>query len=192
MTITLRERREEDLPALLDALREQQPLTGYPQTGFEVKEDFIVRYFELVCLVAEVDGRPVGHVSIQEAGEVHHDATGRTLAAWERGHGRPASELGVISALFIDNSVRGQGVGTLLLDTAAQWCRDHGLGPCLDIVPNRSGALDMYRARGWVTVDEVETWWMQPGSPLVHVMVLPEDAEIRRADPAPPAAGPAR
>lgn len=174
--VTIRERREEDLPALLDALRGQQPVTGYPQTGFEVTEDFIVRFHELVALVAEVDGAVVGHVSVQEAAHVHHDHTGATLAAWERGHGRPAAELGVISALFISNSVRGRGVGTLLLDTAAAWCRDRGLGPCLDIVPNRSGALAIYRARGWVTVAEVETWWMQPGSPLVHVMVLPEAA----------------
>ena len=171
--VRVRERRAADLAPLLEVLREQQPLTGYPQTGVELTEDFICRDHELVALVAELDGRVVGHVSVQEAARVHHDATGTTLAAWERGHGRPADELGVISALFVAGSVRGQGIGTLLLDTAAAWCRSRGLGPCLDIVPNRTRALAMYRARGWVTVAEVETWWMQPGSPLVHVMVLP-------------------
>lgn len=172
MDLRLRRRREDDLPALLAILKEQQPHTGYPQSGFEVTEEFIVRHYELVSLVAEAGGEPVGHVSVQEAAHVHHDHTGETLAAWEAGHARPAAELGVISALFIANSVRGRGVGVRLLDAAAEWCTDHGLGPCLDIVPNRSNALDIYRARGWCTVAEVDTWWRQPGSPLVHVMVL--------------------
>lgn len=91
----------------------------------------------------------------------------------ERGHGLPASQLGVISALFISAEVRGRGIGSLLLEAATSWCVTRGFGPCLDIVPNRTQVLEMYRARGWQTVAELPTVWMMPGSPLVHVMVLP-------------------
>ncbi|HZK06450.1 MAG TPA: GNAT family N-acetyltransferase [Actinomycetaceae bacterium] len=169
--VVVRERRPEDLPRLLTELIEQQRLTGYPQAAGEATVQFIARDHELAAFVAEVDGVPIGHVLVQSAADLRHDEEGVVLAAWERGHGLPASRLGVIGALFIGNRVRGRGVGTLLLDTATQWCLDHGLGPCLDIVPNRTNALAMYRARGWRTVAETETVWMVPGSPLVHVMV---------------------
>ena len=80
--------------------------------------------------------------------------------------------LGVLSALFVAPEARGHGIGAALLEAGIEWCQREGLAPCLDIVPNRSRALDLYRARGWRTVAEVPTRWIVPGSPLVHVMVL--------------------
>ena len=67
--ISLRPRRPEDLPALVDALARQQPASRYPvrwPLPFPA-EEFIVRPLEVAAFVAVayLDGEhvPVGHVS---------------------------------------------------------------------------------------------------------------------------------
>lgn len=67
MTPVIRTRRPEDLPALAEVMAEQQPVSRYPvRWPFPYPlEDFIARSEELAAWTAEVDGVPVGHVSVQ-------------------------------------------------------------------------------------------------------------------------------
>ena len=66
MSATIRPRREEDLPALGEALLEQQPCSGYPHRNplSGPTRDFIVRPRQIAAWVAELDGAPVGHIAI--------------------------------------------------------------------------------------------------------------------------------
>ena len=65
MTVTIRARRDDDLPALGRALVEQQPASGYPHRAPlpMPAEDFIARPGTLSAWTAEIDGAPVGHVA---------------------------------------------------------------------------------------------------------------------------------
>lgn len=163
----IRPRRDGDLPALARVLADQQAATQYPHRWPlpGPVEDFLVRGREQAAWVAERDGAVIGHVSTQTVSE---DDVFAPL--WSAGHERPVSELAVVSVLFTAASARGTGVGGLLLDTAVAWIREHGLAPCLDVVPGPSPAERVYRARGWREVGRaVPPWADRP----VVAMILP-------------------
>ena len=48
--------------------------------------------------------------------------------------------LGIVEVLFTDVSVRGTGIGGLLLDTAVAWLREQGRIPVLDVVTDHGTA----------------------------------------------------
>lgn len=174
----IRPRRPADLAALVEVLGAQQPTSRYPFTWplpFPA-ERFIARDHELAAWVAEVDGAPVGHVSIQSV----EGATGpdgldgaqlRTL--WTGAHGRPAAQLAIVSALFLAPGMTGQGLGGRLLDTAVAWIHRAGMGACLDALPKYSDAVVFYERRGWVRVGRVRPPWLPADEVDVIAMVLP-------------------
>lgn len=167
--LVVRPREQGDLPALAEVLGAQRDDSRYPlrwPLPFPV-EEFIVRADDLAAWTALLDGRPVGHVSAQRAGD------DLVLPLWEQGHDRPGDRLGVVGTLFVDPSVRGRGLGRLLHDTAVTWLREHDLGPCLDVVPIHAPAQAMYAAAGWVEVGRARPRWLPDGEPDVVAMVLP-------------------
>ena len=99
-------------------LAEQQPTSRYPfrwPLPFPV-EQFIVREAEKASWVAEIDDRPVGHVSVgRPRGDLAESEflriTGRT-------------DVATVSVLFVATSTQGSGVGGRLLDTAVAWARE--------------------------------------------------------------------
>lgn len=175
---SIRPRRPEDLPSLIEALGAQQPTSRYPFTWplpFPA-EQFIARDHELAAWVAEVDGTPVGHVSVQSV----EGATGpdgqdgaELRALWTDAHGRSAAELAIVSALFLAPGQSGQGLGGRLLATAVEWISRAGLGACLDVLPKYSDALTFYERRGWVRVGQVRPPWLPDDEVDVIAMVLP-------------------
>jgi len=167
--LVIRTREPADLPALAEVLAAQQGGSRYPlrwPLPFPV-EDFVVRTSDLTAWTALLDGRPVGHVSAQRVVDQV------VLPLWEGGHDRPADRLGVLGTLFVDPGVRRRGLGRLLHDTAADWLREHDLGPCLDVVPIHAPAQAMYAAAGWREVGRVRPGWLPDGEPDVLAMVLP-------------------
>ncbi len=167
--IEIRRRLDEDLPGLVEVLAAQQPTSSYPMRWplpFPI-EQFVVRQDELAAWTALVDGRPVGHVAVLEASDELFGPH------WERGHGLPADRLGVMSTLFVDPTVRGAGLGRRLHDRSVGWLREHGRGPCLDVVPLHAGALRLYESVGWVEVCRLRPPWLPAHQPDVLGMVLP-------------------
>jgi len=178
--VTIRERRIQDIPRLVEILAEQQPQSRYPfrwPLPFPT-EQFIAREHELAAFVAELDGEVVGHVCIQSVrGQAitHAHVDDSLDRAWSAGHGRPAADLATVSSLFTALSARGHGAGGTLLDAAVAWIRAHDLAPCLDVVQRHSVALKVYEARGWICVGEARPPWLPDDEPPVLAMILLPD-----------------
>lgn len=172
MTVTIRARRDDDLPALGRALVEQQPASGYPHRAPlpMPAEDFIARPGTLSAWTAEIDGAPVGHVA---ALPVLDDGREPELARlWIEGHGLPAERLGEIGVYFTSTASRGIGVGAALMRVALDDLGARGLAPCLDVVS--SGAVvDYYRRAGWVEVGSARPSWLEDDAADVIAMILP-------------------
>ena len=163
----VRPRRPDDVPVLAAVLAEQQPRSRYPfrwpfPTG---AEDFLVRSYEQVAWVAELDGEVVGHVMV---GWVDRDGPGAVFRR-ETGCDDPA----IVSVLFVGTSARGLGVGGLLLDTAVAWARAADRVPVLDVVPLHGSALAVYEHRGWVRIGTARFDWLTDDQPDVVLMALP-------------------
>nr|WP_277626717.1 GNAT family N-acetyltransferase [Arsenicicoccus piscis] len=156
----------------------QQPLTHYPyrrELPFPI-EQFIRRDRELAAWTAEVDGHPVGHVCVQRPeGSVSACLMldDEVTPAWVQGHNRPVDELATVSALFVDLSQRGSGLGGRLLDVAVDEIRSRGLGPCLDVIQGYSPAPLIYQKRGWRVVGTARPPWLDQADAPVLAMVLP-------------------
>jgi hypothetical protein len=165
VSVTIRERRDEDVPALAVVLAEQQAGTQYPvrwPLPFPV-EDFLVRPGEERAWVAEVDGRVVGHVAVYTlAGELRESfvtATG-------------SEELAELAVLFVGSDAIGTGVGGRVDDKGAEGIVASGRQPVLDVVPVHERAVEVYRHRGWQVVGEVQPAWLAPDFPTLVLMTL--------------------
>jgi GNAT superfamily N-acetyltransferase len=176
--VTIRARRRDDLPVLGDLLLEQQPSSGYPLRDplpFPV-EKFLHRDDADAAWVAELAGRPVGHVCRTRA-RPGDDASVESDAC-ARAHVCPVEDLGWVSSLFVGLEGRGLGIGRRLLEAVVADLRRAGLRPCLEVVPVHDVALRLYTASGWQEVARVRPPWLQETlgdqGPDVRVMVLLE------------------
>jgi GNAT superfamily N-acetyltransferase len=165
MSAVVRERREDDVPALAVVLAEQQAISQYPvrwPLPFPV-EEFLVRPGEERAWVAELDGRVVGHVAVYELeGELREHFVAAT----------GTEELAELAVLFVAADVIGTGVGGLLHDTAVDWIVSTGRQPVLDVVPVHARAVEVYRRRGWDAVGEVRPVWLAEDFPMLTLMTL--------------------
>lgn len=172
VTVMIRPRRDDDLPALGRALVEQQSASGYPHRDPlpMAPEDFIARPGALSSWTAEVGGEPVGHAAVFA---VRADGNEPELARlWIDGHGLPDGRLGEIGVYFTATHVRGTGVGSALMRAALADLDSRGLAPCLDVV-STGAAVDHYRRAGWVEVGATRPSWLEDGAADVIAMVLP-------------------
>ncbi len=165
MSVTIRERRAEDIPALAVVLAEQQAGTQYPvrwPLPFPV-EDFLVRPGEERAWVAELDGRVVGHVAVYAlAGDLRESFVAAI----------GSEELAELAVLFVGSDVIGTGIGGRLHDTAVEWIVASGRQPVLDVVPVHERAVEVYRHRGWQVVGEVQPAWLAADFPTLVLMTL--------------------
>jgi GNAT superfamily N-acetyltransferase len=77
-----------------------------------------------------------------------------------------------VIAMWVDPSVRGQGVGHLVLDAVRRWGEQRGLGLHLDVAQGNAGARRSYERYGFVATGETRP--LREGAPeVVERMVLP-------------------
>ena len=171
VTVTIRERQPDDLPALVTLLGEQQPATSYPQRWPlpYPAEQFLVRPGELSAWVAVEDGQVVGHVSVTAL------TNGRMAADWVEATGLPPDGLAEVSVLFVAGGRHGGGIGGLLLDTAMAEIRRRGLRPMLDVVGEDTDAGRFYQRRGWRTVGRARPPWLPDHRPDLAFMLLEDE-----------------
>ena len=165
MSLIVRDRRLDDLPALVEVLTEQQPTSFYPvQWPLDIPvEDFLVRPGEEHAWVAEIDGRVVGHVAVYTLGD---ELRGPFVAA------TGTEELAELAVLFVGADVIGTGIGGRLHDTAVDWIVASGRQPVLDVVPVHAQAVEVYRHRGWREIGEVRPVWLAEDFPTLVLMTL--------------------
>lgn len=176
MTITIRPRRDDDLPALGHVLVEQQPASGYPHRDPLPMPgaDFVARAGALAAWTAEVDGEPVGHIAILPVRDPAASGEPELARLWMAGHDLPAERLGEVGVYFTATHVRGRGVGAALMRTALDELAARALAPCLDVIPTGT-AVDYYRRSGWVEVGGTRPSWLAADAPGVIAMILPRD-----------------
>jgi GNAT superfamily N-acetyltransferase len=165
MSVVVRERRESDLPALVEVLTAQQAATQYPvrwPLPFPV-EDFLVRAGEERAWVAELDGAVVGHVAVYRLEGGLRESFVAALGT---------EDLAELAVLFVAGEVVGTGVGGRLHDTAVDWILASGRLPVLDVVPVHARAVEVYRHRGWREVGEVRPVWLAEDFPALVLMAL--------------------
>lgn len=151
MGVALRERRPDDLPALLALLQRTHEQEGYPVRAAAVAADWVASPAELGGWVA-VDGEQVaGHVALLPA-------QGPCLPAWTSFTGHDVAGLAVVSRFFTDRTVRGTGTGTALLAHASCSARDLGRVPVLE-VDLLSPAYGFYLRRGWQEAGRAVQQW---------------------------------
>lgn len=166
MSISLRNRHPDDLPALTAALAAQQPTSGYPHRWplpFPV-EEFIVRPDQDRAWVAVVDDVVAGHVAV---GRVAGEEAQPFLEA--TGHTDPY-DLALVGVLFVDPSVKGQGVGGALIAEAVAWARAEQRLPVLDVLAGP--AVSVYLHLGWEPIGELRPAWLPDHLPPMVMMSL--------------------
>lgn len=158
--VSIRAGGPEDLPALRplwEALyrlqREQGMRLRTPPDGFDrwaASQSAGLGRLSLL-LIAEADGRAVGFL----AGRV------RLIPPWFGG-----GQAGFVSEVFVDESRRGEGIGTRLLDEAIAWFRQNGIRRVeLQVLTQNTGARELYRRLGW-TEELVQMVWDEPPDPV--------------------------
>lgn len=174
--IRIRPRERGDLPALGEALLEQQPATRYPYRDplpMPV-EEFLHAHDAQRAWTAELDGRPIGHVC--RTGPAHGFPDAELLnEVCATDYRCETSELTWVRSLFVAGDVRRRGTGGRLLDVAVGDARAEGLRPCLEVLPVHPAAIGLYLASGWQVVHRLRPAWLRGAAgdagPDVHVMV---------------------
>lgn len=145
MSVVIRPRTEEDIPALADVLVRVHTQNGYPVEGVSDPEGWLRSDRMLGAWVAVQDGRPVGQVMLTEPTE--HDAAAAMLA--ERHRLLPA-EIAVLCRLFIDPDARGHGLARRLISAAVDGVKAANRCLVLDVMKKDLSAIHIYRCTGWV------------------------------------------
>jgi GNAT superfamily N-acetyltransferase len=140
----LRRRRADDLGACVRLLNLVHLEDGYPVYWPDSPRDWLDTPSVQDAFVVERLRELLGHVAVVSVGE---DA--RSALHWRELTGRQPSELAAVSRLFVRGRVRGEGIGSALLDAAADSIRSRGLVPVLDVVSDSADALRLYDDRGW-------------------------------------------
>jgi GNAT superfamily N-acetyltransferase len=154
--LAVRPRQPPDAAACVALLRQVHEHDGYPLIWPADPAAWLYRPGQLGAWVAERAAGLCGHVAIARP------EPGAAADAWAGYLGRPASELVCVSLLFAGPRARGTGVGGSLLRTALDEIRYRGGAPVLEVVSLNSGAVALYRARGWREVGSVRYDWLPP------------------------------
>lgn len=159
----MRSRRDSDLPACVQILREVHERDGYPVNWPADPAAWLSPAHAIAAWVAECEAGVAGHVAL-------HRATGPSSESWSRHTGVSPSGLGVVAHLVVAPSARGHGLGRRLLDAAADAAAARGLVPVLVVVDTGTAARRLY-ARTWTHVETQLQLWGQT-EVRVHLYVL--------------------
>ncbi|GAB3172344.1 hypothetical protein GCM10027059_41880 [Myceligenerans halotolerans] len=143
MTLTIRLRRDEDVPGLASALVRVHELDGYPVEGVADSEVWLRHDQELRSWTALKNDTPIGQITLTRA-EADDDAA----RAWHEHTGGDIDRLAIPARLFVDPDHRGGGVGRLLMRTALDYARAQGLAIAFDVMLKDHAAIRLYLSLG--------------------------------------------
>jgi GNAT superfamily N-acetyltransferase len=140
----LRRRRTKDVPACARLLRVVHSDGRYPVEWPEAPRAWLAEDDVIDAWVVERQGEILGHVALCQVGR-----DGVSSMRWREITGLDPSRLAAVSRLFVRPRVRGQGIGTALLDVAVAQARGRGLVPVLDVATVNDAAIRLFEERGW-------------------------------------------
>ncbi|GHH80457.1 GNAT family N-acetyltransferase [Promicromonospora soli] len=143
MALSIRTRSEDDLPALAATLVRVHELDGYPVEGVADPEGWLRHPNELRSWTATEDGKPIGQITLTMA--TSDDDAAR---AWRDQTGGDTAHLAIPVRLFVDPDHRGSGAGRLLMETAVDFARAHGLAIAFDVMLKDRAAIRLYERLG--------------------------------------------
>lgn len=149
-SVTIRPRRDHDIPALADALVRVHAVDGYPVEGVADPAGFLRHPHELMSWTAQVGGTPVGQVMLtratpdDDAARVWHERTG---GAFER--------LAMMVRLFVDPNHRTAGAGRQLITVAVDHACALGLSVAFDVMEKDKAAIRLYERMGALRLDAI-------------------------------------
>jgi GNAT superfamily N-acetyltransferase len=151
MTVAVRQRQPEDLPALANVLVRVHARDGYPVEGVADSQAWLTPPRELAAWTALLSGTPIGHVSLVKASE-DDDAA----ALWQRSTGGGLDRVAIPLRLFVDPPHRQLGAGKSLMRATYEYATSHGLQLVFDVMLKDQDAIRLYEALGcrWLgTID---------------------------------------
>lgn len=169
--LSLRPRKDADLPALVRLLRQVHDHDGYPSAWPDSPAGFVAPPDELGAWVALGGGEVLGQVVLRHFGAELSEAG--ALPAWAALAGLPPERLGLVSRLFVAPAARRQGVAVALLRRAAAEAELLGRRGLLDVVSTSHAAAALYEREGWQRLGTVPAPWNPQLS--VHVYLAPEE-----------------
>lgn len=150
MTLTIRYRREEDLPNLASTLVRVHARDGYPVEGVADPEAWLRHPHEIQSWTAGHDDKPIGQVTLARA-RPEDD----TAVAWHEHTGGDVDRLAIAARLFVDPNHRGSGAGRLLMETARDFARSHGFAVALDVMLKDRAAIRLYERLGAERISDI-------------------------------------
>ena len=86
--------------------------------------------------------------------------------------GRDPDDLASVAKFFVRPSLRGQGIGTALLDVAAEESGLRGMLPVLEVVTARKEKIALLDDQGWRLLS-MDPWREEPTRLRVHCYSRP-------------------
>lgn len=143
----VRARTSTDLPAAAAALVAVHQRDGYPVEGVDDPVAWLLDPHQLCAWVAELDGRIVGHVALNEPGP--GDAA---AALWTDTPAGRSDRVAVLGRLFVLPDARGHALGERLVQAAASHGTEHGRRLVLDVMAKDTAAARLYERLGWTRI----------------------------------------
>jgi GNAT superfamily N-acetyltransferase len=163
----IRSRTDADVRSLCDLIRLVHRNDSYPTMLQDDVESFFRTQNCLAAWVCEKDGRIVGHVAL------HTIWSDEVAALASSSLQRPRTTLASVSRLFVDATVRREGIGAALLAIATSEARERDLMPVLDVVTTYAQAIALYERAGWNRIGTIALP-MPNGQPIdEHVYAAP-------------------
>ena len=167
----VRRRRPKDLGACIRLLRIVHSEGRYPVYWPDEPRSWHDGEDLLDAWVVERQGEILGHVAISKV-----DLDPVSALRWREVTARDPSDLAATSKLFVRPRVRGQGIGSALLDVAVAEIRARGLVPVAEVVNASKDAVRLYEQRGWRLL-AMHPWGRKADDLHVYFYAAPPEAE---------------
>ncbi|WP_419706857.1 N-acetyltransferase family protein [Promicromonospora sp. NFX87] len=151
MTVTIRPRREEDIPALAAVLVRVHELDGYPVEGVADPNGWLRHNQELQSWTAVEGDQPIGQITLTRA---RPDDT--AAQAWHTHTGGEVGRLVIPARLFVDPDHRGSGAGRSLMKAAVDFAHAEGNPVAFDVMLKDHAAIRLYERLGAERIQVLE------------------------------------